>query len=104
MSALLVLIGSRGSQMGRIYFTGVMALAIFVSQFHGVSYAQTFAARSVHNFGGVVALSLILRWVIVFPEERTGGRRLDPRWAWAITLPFFLLRANYMVGGPLPVH
>jgi hypothetical protein len=47
---------------------------------------------------------LILRWVILFPEERIRGRRLDPRWAWAISLPFFLLRANYMLGGPLPVH
>ena len=104
MSALLVLIGSRGSPMGRTYFTGVMALAIFVTQFHGVSYAQTFAARSVHNFGGIVGLALILRWVILFPEERSAGRRLDPRWAWAISLPFLLLRANYMLGGPLPVH
>jgi len=104
MSALLVLIGSRGSQMGRVYFTGVMALAIFISQFHGVSYAQTFAARSVHNFGGIAGLALMLRWVILFPEERSEGRRLDPRWAWVISLPFFLLRANYMLGGPLPVH
>jgi hypothetical protein len=104
MAALLVLIGSHGSRMGRIYFTGAMAIAIFVTQFHGVSYAQTFAARSVHNLGGIVGLALILRWVILFPEERSSGRRLDPRWAWAISLPFLLLRADYMLGGPLPVH
>lgn len=102
ITALFVLLRARSSRQSRLFFAAMMAVIIFETPAWGGSYTQTYFAFALFNFGGGIALALLLRWVILFPEEVGPRGRISPAWCWLVLPNFYLLRINYFLGGPLP--
>jgi signal transduction histidine kinase len=99
---LLILLRAPGSRTARYCFTGVVFYALTQAQFYGGPRWQTWASALIWNFGSPLAVFLVFRWIIHFPEEMPGERRLSLRWAWIPALYWLGLRLNYMFGAPLP--
>ncbi|MDJ0865297.1 MAG: hybrid sensor histidine kinase/response regulator [Myxococcota bacterium] len=99
--SVLVLLRSPGNRQAQLLFAGFVGFAILETPFYGGPRLQTWANQILFNFGGFVAIGLLMRWVISFPDELLPGRRLSPHWAW-IGLVHLVARFNYHLGAPFP--
>ncbi len=99
--ALIVLLRAPATPATRFFFAGFTAFAIFETPFEGGPPLQTYLAYAVFYGLGPIAIFLVIRWMILFPEEVAESRRLPRGLAWVAAL-FLLARASYVFGGPIP--
>jgi class 3 adenylate cyclase len=100
-AASAVLLRSPEPRHGRLFFAAILPLAIVLTPFFGGPLLQTYASWAVFFLVGPVAVSMVLLWAIRFPPEVAERHRLSTGWAWFGVL-FFVVRLNYVFGGPLP--
>jgi class 3 adenylate cyclase len=99
--AVIVLLRAPASAATRFFFAGFTTFAIFETPFEGGPPLQTYLAYAVFYLVGPAAIYLVIRWMILFPDEVPEQRRLPTGLAWAGLL-FLLARLNYVFGGPIP--
>lgn len=99
--ATLVLLRTPPSTQSRLFFAAFVSFAIFQAPFQSPSRVQTYAYLCIFNFGGTIAIGLMLLWLIGFPREVDPSKRLSRRWALLAAL-HLLARINYISGGPIP--
>jgi class 3 adenylate cyclase len=99
--AVIVLLRAPGSAATRFFFAAFTTFAIFETPFEGGPPLQTYLAYAVFYLVGPLAVTLVIRWMILFPDEVPEARRLPRGLAWAGLL-FLLARLNYVFGGPIP--
>lgn len=98
--ATAVLLRSRNRGEARRFFVGAMSIVVIVLPFIGGPRWQTYAHCILFNFFGWLALALMLRWAIFFPGLKQADR-LPSGLMW-FALLHLAVRANYVLGGPLP--
>jgi signal transduction histidine kinase/CheY-like chemotaxis protein len=99
--SLLILLRTPGSRHAQALFAGLISFAIAECHFFGGPRLQSYASIYLFNFGGSIAVFLMFRWVLLFPEEVDPKDRLSPKWAWLAVL-WIVVRLNYFLGGPVP--
>lgn len=98
---LLILLRAPGSRQAQAVFAGLVSFAVAECHFFGGPRLQSYASIYLFNFGGAISAFLLLRWLILFPEELDARDRLSPKWAWLAAL-WIVIRLNYFLGGPIP--
>jgi signal transduction histidine kinase/CheY-like chemotaxis protein len=99
--SLLILLRAPGSRHAQALFAGFASFAIAECHFFGGPRLQSYVSIYLFNFGGSVAVFLMFRWLLLFPDEVDPRDRLSPKWAWLACL-WILVRLNYFLGGPVP--
>jgi class 3 adenylate cyclase len=94
----------RGPQRARPerFYAAFMLFVIQQSPFHGGPIVQTYASKLLFYGLGVVAPSLLLAWLVRFPEERPPPGPLERALPWLFAPVYFFLRLQYFLPGPLP--
>jgi signal transduction histidine kinase len=99
--AVLVLLRAPGSPRSRLLFAAFLTFAIVETPFRGSSRWLTYLDDVTFHGLGPVALCLLTRLIIAFPEEMDERYRLSPWWS-ALGLLFTATRVGYYLGGPWP--
>ncbi len=99
--AALVLIRAPESRSSRAFFTGFTSFSIVWSPFT-LDYLGTFVSQSVFDLGGGIALMLLTRFFLIFPDDMDRSRSIPPGFAWFTALFFYVPRFAYLLGGPIP--
>lgn len=111
--AVVVLLWAPGPRLARAFFLAAMTYSLQLTPFHGGPRLQTYLWAFVYSYSSLFMFPLMLRIVLLFPEEiAPTGARL-PLWPWLFAVfgpistslrhgvpaldPTLALRANFAV-------
>lgn len=98
----LILLRTRGSPGARLFFAACLVYATVQAQFYGGPAWKTWASLLLWNLGTPLAAFLMFRWATQFPEQMPAHERAWSGWAWLAGLGYLGVRAQYVLGAPLP--
>jgi hypothetical protein len=115
--AVVVLLRAPGSHLARAFFLMSLTYSLQLTPFHGGPRLQTYLWAFVYSYSSLFMFPLMLRIVLLFPEEiAPTGARLPP-WPWLFAVfgpistslrygapaldPTLALRANFAVTATL---
>ncbi len=100
-----LLIRAPGQPDVQLFCLLFMTYAIGQAHFYGGPEWQSRAAQIVWTIFSVVALFLGPAWARIFPSEVPEERRVPKAVPWIYAgLYFLLIRLNYLIAWPLPIH
>ena len=99
VTGILVLFRTSGSYAARAFFLAVMFYSLHWTYFFGESRVQTYVWIVIFLCSSVVMFPLILRAVLIFPEEIVPTGMRMPAWPWIFTI-FGLFTASWVFGVP----
>ena len=100
VTSILVLLRTSGSRAARAFFLAGMSYSFHWAYFPGGSRLQTYAWIVIFLCSSIVMFPLILRAVLIFPEEIVPTGRRMPVWPWLFTV-FGPFTASWVFGVPL---
>jgi hypothetical protein len=100
-TGVLAFLRAPGSRPARAYFLASLAYSLHWSLFFGGPRVQTYAWTAVFFCSSLVMFPLILRAVLLLPEELTSADARMPAWPWLFS-GFAPLGASAIFGVPLP--